>query len=348
MENLIERYRLIRNFRSLNTSYRCGYAFVGIGSHSTQNLYPVINYLHVPLSYICCKDKRKIPLIEERFKGTKATTDIEKILSDSNIDGVFVSVTSKMHFNIAKKVLAAGKSLFIEKPPCQTSKELKELTEIEEEHKNAVSLVGLQKRYSPCIKSLFRQLKQLSPISYRYVYATGLYPEGNPLTELLIHPLDLMCYLFGKPEIKSVKSITPKGKGLTLLIMLEHKEICGIMELSTNYSWREPVEELSVNTTKGILYLNQTERLTFKPHGTSLRGIPLDKVFNYATTEKHLWHRDSFSPTFQNNQIYTQGYFSEIKTFTTLVEKHEGNNLSPLSSLTNTYNLIDEISTLIT
>lgn len=344
MKAFIERYKQYRNFQNLKTSYRCGYAFIGIGSHSTQNLYPVINYLHIPLSYICCRDKRKIPLIENNFKGVKATTNLEEILSDHNIKGIFVSTAGKAHFDIAKSVLASGKSLFIEKPPCQNLKELEELSRIEQMNKNIVSLVGMQKRYAPCIQSLCKQLKQSSLISYRYVYATGLYPEGNPLLDLFIHPLDLVCHIFGKPKVKAVESAKPNGRGVTILIMLEHDNTCGIIELSTNYSWQKPIEDLSINTVKGTFNLTNMENLKFKPHGTSINRIPIDKVFLTANTEKTLWYRNAFTPTIENNQIFTQGYYSEIKTFAKLVETHKGDNISPLSSLTGTYNLIAEIS----
>ena len=127
MENMIERYRRMTNMRRLKEEYRCGYAFVGIGGHSTQNLYPAIDYLHIPLSYICCRDARKIPIIERKYRGVKATTRLEDILDDDNVRGVFVCTGSKTHYEMATRVLTAGKSLFIEKPPCGTLRQLEEL-----------------------------------------------------------------------------------------------------------------------------------------------------------------------------------------------------------------------------
>ena len=49
IKNIIERYKRIRSMRQLKQIYGGNYAFVGIGNHSTNNLYPVLNYLHVPL-----------------------------------------------------------------------------------------------------------------------------------------------------------------------------------------------------------------------------------------------------------------------------------------------------------
>lgn len=64
IEHLIARYKHLRSVRQLSQSYKGKYAFVGIGNHSTNNLYPVLDYLHVGLKYICCKSPDKLPLIE--------------------------------------------------------------------------------------------------------------------------------------------------------------------------------------------------------------------------------------------------------------------------------------------
>lgn len=341
MENIIERYRRMTNMRRLKEECRCGYAFVGIGGHSTQNLYPAIDYLHIPLSYICCRDARKIPIIERKYRGVKATTRLDDILDDDSVRGVFVCTGSKTHYEIATRVLTAGKSLFIEKPPCGTLRQLEELASIEQTNSGATALAGMQKRYSPAVRTLRKRLASSRPLNYRYVYATGPYPEGDPLLELFIHPLDLVCHLFGRPQVKGAERIVSKNGGLTLLLLLKHNETAGIMELSTNHSWLNPVEELSVNTPKGSFCLNKCETLEYCPHGMSPFGVPLYKVTGGSVVNKTLCHRDAFTPTMANNQVYTQGFFSEIKTFAALVEGRKTKNLSPLSSLKDTYGIIE-------
>lgn len=343
MENLFSRYRRIMNMRRLSEEFRCGYAFVGVGGHSVQNFYPVIDYLHVPLTYICCRDRRKLPLIERKYRGVRATVELGEVLADEAVKGVFVSVGRRAHYEIAKRVLSAGKSLFIEKPPFETSGQLCELSAIEQRAGGALALVGLQKRYSPSVVLLRKRLASLPPLSYRYVYATGRYPEGDPLLELFIHPLDLVCHLFGLPVVKGFQRIVSDDGGLTLLLLLEHSGFSGIMELSTNYSWLKPVDELSVNTAKGEFRVSGGEALRYSPHGFSLLGVPLEKALGGAVVQKTLFRSDGFTPTLVNNQVYTQGYFSEIKTFVTLVEGRRCRNLSSLTSLRETYCLIEEI-----
>lgn len=181
----------MRNRTFLRNVYSGQYAFVGIGSHSLANLYPVLQYLQVPLKYICCRSKEKTMLIEAKYKGIKATTSLSEILSDNEVKGVFVSASPSAHFSIAKQVLQSGKHLFIEKPPCQSLGELEQLCQLADEHK-AIAMAGLQKRYSPVMSTLRKRLSKERLISYNARYVTGNYLEGNVVLDLFIHPIDTL------------------------------------------------------------------------------------------------------------------------------------------------------------
>ena len=68
----------MRTERYLNETYRCQYAFVGMGQHSLTNLYPLLHYLQLPFKYICVTSDRKAQLIE-RFYGPYQWTDDTKM-----------------------------------------------------------------------------------------------------------------------------------------------------------------------------------------------------------------------------------------------------------------------------
>ena len=340
MKRLIEQYKRLRCRYQLKQTYAEVFAFVGIGSHSTDNLYPVLDYLHVSLKYICCKSEDKLPLIENKWKSVKATISLDEILSDDEVKGIFVSAAPVTHFTLAKKVLESGKALFIEKPPCSSLVELRQLMDIE---RNVV-VVGMQKRNAPATMILIKRLKKETLLTYNMKYMTGGYPEGNPLIDLFIHPLDYVCHLFGKAEICSCEYIQGKN-GVTLLLTLRHEAITGILELSTAYSWQNAIETLTVNTERGIYELSQMETLTFTPKQGQVFDIPLEKVMRRSTITETLFSRNNFVPTTVNNQIYTQGYFDEIKAFVETVQK--GSLFAPYSgfhSMYNTYTLIDAIN----
>jgi len=85
-----------------------------------------------------------------------------------------------------------------------------------------------------------------------------LYPEGNEIYDLFIHPIDLVVFLFGEAKILAMHKVksTKKG-GVTYLLMLEHDNIIGTLELSTLYSWKDASENVRVNTQDGTYEVDQ-------------------------------------------------------------------------------------------
>ena len=330
----------MRTERYLNQTYKCQYAFVGMGQHSLTNLYPVLHYLQVPLKYICVTSERKARLIERKFKGTKATTRLDDILNDKVVKGIFVAASPSAHFSIASRVLQSGKSLFIEKPPCQPLEQLQELIELQREFGSRVAMVGLQQRYAPAVQTLKRRLKGEQQLNYDLHYLTGAYPEGDALLDLYIHPIDLATWLFGKAEIVSYLEIDEHS----YILMLRHQHIIGTIELSTCHSWQDARQSLTVRTRSGSYHLAQCEELSFTPKQAVIAGVPIEKLLPRRQSVEYLYRHDSFSPTIANNSIYTQGYYQEVSTFVNAVEGMKANVLTDLQSIEPTLKLIDGIS----
>lgn len=317
---------------------------MGFGNHCASNLLPVIQYLQLPLKYICCTSEKKAELISQKYKGVKGTTSLQDILLDDTISGVFVVANPHSHFLIAAEIIKAGKSLFIEKPPCEDKRELKALTDTIKLYGSQHIVVGLQRRFAPATQILKKRLKGDSKRHYHYRYLTGLYPEGDSLLNLFIHPLDYATFLFGEAKIKSLDVIRSRDGGQTLFLILEHQDIVGMLELSTDYSWQEAQEQLNISTDKGLYVLNKMEQLDFTPRRSTVLGIPLEKVFPNNITTICLYGRNNFVPTIGNNQIVSQGFFSEIKTFADMIENnYEANYALGLESVNHVYSLMTEI-----
>ena len=342
IQQLIDRYKRLRTERFLAQTYQYSYAFVGMSQHSLTNLYPVLHYLSVPLKYICVTSERKVQLIKRKFPHVKATTSLDMILNDDAVKGVFVSASPSAHFSIASQILKSGKSLFIEKPPCQTLRELDALIDQQRLYGSPVAMVGLQKRYAPAVQILQKCLRKKHLISYDLHYLTGAYPEGNALLDLYIHPLDLVCHLFGKPEILVCQQVA----SASYILMLRHPHIVGTLELSTSYTWTSAGESLKVCTSKGIYRLSQMELLTFEPKHSSILGIPYEKVQKHNKTIEYLYARNNFTPIFPNNQIYSQGYYSEIQSFITSIEHGHSSILTDIASIKPTYEVLTRIKRL--
>lgn len=337
IQQLINRYKRMRTERYLNETCRCQYAFVGMGQHSLTNLYPVLHYLQVPLKYICVTRERKARLIERKFNGTIATTRLDDILNDESVKGVLVAAAPSAHFSLASRVLQSGKSLFIEKPPCQMVAQLKELIATQLASGSPVAMIGLQHRYAPAVQILKKRLKGQRLLNYDLHYLTGAYPEGDALLDLYIHPLDLATWLFGKAEIVSYLEIDEGS----YLLMLRHQHIVGTIELSTCHSWQDAQQSLTVHTHSGTYRLNQCEELIFVPKQPVIAGIPMEKIRPRSQSVEYLFRHDGFSPILAGNSIYTQGFFNEITAFVNAVEGKQANVQTDLQSIEQTLQLIE-------
>jgi len=328
---------LLKNFRKqsyLKLAYKNKYAFVGIGNHSINNLYPILNYLRVPLKYIVVKSNKNADLIDSNFEGVIGTNDLEKVLNDNEIKGLLICTNPQSHFPLVKKTLEHNKNVFVEKPPCITEAELQELIDIENSRK-AICMVGMQKRYAPIIRTLKKNLSD-NIISYNYRFITGPYPEGDSILDIFIHPLDLITHLFGDFTISSVQN----SKNESYFIHLVHKGFIGNVELSTQYSWKNAEEKLIINTLSGVYKMKNMERLTYEKKVGKLFSIPIEKIIKGDENIQVLFNRNNFNPIQENNQLFTSGYFDEVKNFINLCENIKGKNITPLSDMKLTYKLI--------
>jgi len=342
MRNIINLLKKIRKRDYLKKRYDYLYAFVGIGNHSINNLYPVLHYLNVPLKYIVCRSKESCELVNNIYTSVIATPEYDIVLNDDQIKGIFICADPATHYELTRRALQKGKHVFVEKPPCQSSVELYDLSKLAKAS-GLHCLCGMQKRYSHCTSLLKKNLNIEKVISYNYRFLIGGYPEGNIYWDLFIHPLDLAIFLFGEMKIISVlKSERDRGQ-LSVLLQVQHKNIIGNIEISTQYSWSEPKEELTINSSKGVYEMLNHQILSYAPKPNTIFSIPTEKIFPVIPEKQILFNGNSFLPVLQNNQLVAQGYYGEIHTFLELCEDRKAKNISTTETLINTYKIIESL-----
>lgn len=340
MKKIIERYRQIRRHSIIEKRYRYSYAFIGMGNHALQNLYPVLNYLHVPLKHIVTRSEKSAEIARHAYPNCEITTGLDRVLTDNSVKGVFICTTPTSHYDLVAKSLSAGKHVFVEKPPCTSLEALNALIEIQKKQSVEV-FVGLQRRYSPVFSILKSKLKNTNHYIYRY--ATGAFPEGDALFELFIHPIDIIQHLFGGATLESC--LRRKN---TYLINVKHENgAIGSIELSADYTWKKSFEYLSVNTDSGVFVLDGLDSLVFQKKSKIIVDIPLEKIATYAPQYTVLFNRNRFIPNIQNNDLFVQGFYDELKSFVELCETgNEKLNKSGLLAIRDTFVFLEKMSRL--
>lgn len=343
LTRIIKYYKQKRKEKLISSqtqSYIGRYAVVGVGQHSLSTLYPVLSYLHVPLKYIVTQRSDLNKQLAPLFPGTAATKNYDLVLQDPEVAGIFICANPASHYELASKALQNRKNIFIEKPICYSLADFNKLIDICQTH----CIVGLQKRYSTAHEILQKKIK--SPIYYHGRYATGSYPEGNPVYELFIHPIDNVIALFGNAKINYLKKIKT-ANGLLITLHIEHTSgVHGIMELSTNHHWTAPVDTLRIELKDAELFVSYPGYIESVRKQTNILSIPVDKVFQIPIEKKIIYNNKNFAHTIERNILYEAGYYGEIKKFVTAVENKEKIGTAPtsLQNLTATYQLLEAIN----
>jgi len=128
--------------------------------------------------------------------GATAFPSIDTLLEAC--DAVSVCVPTQFHAGVVRQVFAAGKSVLIEKPICATSAEA---TALLAHAPSGITIgVGHIERFNPIVqeirkivdKPLYVEMKRHNPASAR---VTG----STVVEDLMIHDIDVLLSLFGKP-----------------------------------------------------------------------------------------------------------------------------------------------------
>ena len=77
--------------------------------------------------YVVDLDPDRLRAVRERFPHVETPTGIEPLLEDESLDGVVISTPTKTHHELAKRALAAGKHVLVEKPLTTSSETSREL-----------------------------------------------------------------------------------------------------------------------------------------------------------------------------------------------------------------------------
>jgi predicted dehydrogenase len=162
---------------------------------------------------------------KELLSGIKLFSDINACLADVESDAYFICVHTDLHYAMARKILGAGKHVFMEKPICLDIQQGEELLSMAKEN-NLLFMIGQVVRFMPAYRKLkhwitsgeLGHLKFLSLSRFSGIPAWGEWKEkqasfgssGGALFDLVMHDIDFVQSVLGKPD--SIQSVILPGK----------------------------------------------------------------------------------------------------------------------------------------
>ena len=173
----------------------------------------------ISIEAICSRaqSKAKAEKIAQECNIGKVYTDYQKMLSDSDIDFIYVAVSNNVHYQYTKQALEAGKNVICEKPFTVKASETEELIQIAKD-KHLFLFEAITVIYAPNYQYIKDNLKEIGTLHYvhaNYAQYSSRYdkylnkevtpafsPEsaGGALYDLNIYNLHFIVGIFGMPK----------------------------------------------------------------------------------------------------------------------------------------------------
>ena len=155
---------------------------------------------------VCDKNSVALARVLGRHPGVRVTTEVDDIVTSSEIDAVAIVTPVSYHYELAKKALENGKHVFVEKPFTATSAQAEELVELAE-RMNLRIMVDHTFLFTGAVRKI-KQLVDDGTLGPLYYYDStrvnlGLFQHDvNVLWDLAPHDLSIMDYLIGlEPDL---------------------------------------------------------------------------------------------------------------------------------------------------
>jgi phthalate 4,5-cis-dihydrodiol dehydrogenase len=198
-------------------------AVVGVGEQSIKNIIPSI--IQTPGAHLVtlCDIRRERAELAASIVGVPSTFENHRtMLEQSELDAVFVAAYPTAHEEIALDALAAGVSVFVEKPPAIDSIGLRRMAE-KESLSGLTTGVGMNFRFADPVQEVVRAIKdghfgKLSYLSISYFArapSRRLWGLNTLAKEFLlahaVHPIDLMLWIGGTPTRTDFSHVEQNG-----------------------------------------------------------------------------------------------------------------------------------------
>lgn len=160
--------------------------------------------------------------VAKQFGAKYATTELNDILNDKNVDLVMIATRHDSHAEFALKSLQAGKHVFVEKPLATNLEELEKIQEFYKSNANVkpVLFTGFNRRFSPYTQEILQHTnKRVNPMIINYRMNAGYIPSdhwvhenGGRIVGEGCHIVDLMTAIVGeKAESFTSHELSPNN-----------------------------------------------------------------------------------------------------------------------------------------
>jgi len=157
----------------------------------------------VSVKYVCDASPKSIAKLAARHNNIKGISDPDIVFGDDAVDAVVIALPAALHADYAKRAVAAGKHVFIEKPLTLSVADAEELAAFSEKT-DRVMMVGHLLLYHPAVLMLKNLVDSGDLGDIYYIYSQRLNfgivrTDENALWSLAPHDISVINFLLGEP-----------------------------------------------------------------------------------------------------------------------------------------------------
>lgn len=207
-------------------------AIIGLGSIAKKAYLPILSVMEDVELLISTRNKKVLEEVSNKYKIDRAYNKLENLLKE-DIDAAIISTQADGHYEIAKKLLEKGVSIYIDKPITYNLEKSMKIEKLAKE-KNLIAMVGFNRRFCPKVK----ELKAKGKADIIVMQKNREYPPGDIrrfVVEDFIHVVDTLRFLMSEEIINMDVNFLKDGNNLHNVVVTfkgESTTAIGIMNRS--------------------------------------------------------------------------------------------------------------------
>ena len=187
-----------------------GVAVVGLGYWGPNLLRVLGDNLDASVRWICDLDPERLAKYRRRHPDARVTTRIERVLADEGVDAVIIATPVHTHYDLAARVLKAGKHVFVEKPLAPSTELADDLADMAAQQ-GRILMCGHTFLYSPSVRAIRRMISEGKLGDIYFISSTrvnlGLHQRDvSVIWDLGPHDFSILLYWLSEMPV-SVRAI---------------------------------------------------------------------------------------------------------------------------------------------
>jgi predicted dehydrogenase len=281
---------------------------IGVGVHACNAILPSIPVAGMTLAATCARHLDRAEAVADRFGARRAFEDIERMLDETELDGVVVVVPPDQFSGVIQACVRRQVPVFAEKPAANDAAEARALAD-EAAEAGVTVMVGYMKRFA----GAYRRAKEIvskpefgaltlgsftwsmGPFAHRFDMRDWLFE--NP-----VHHFDLARFFLGELEDLQVQ----RGRGPEHTVVVAGTTASGAIvsiRANTTGSWEQRNESVELFGEGHSLFVDNLDTCTWRP----------------PERPELVWRPNYTVPTAQNMTGATMGFATELEHFRRVV-----------------------------